>query len=260
MDLRLGGKKILITGGSRGIGIACASVFAREGAQPILVSRNAESLAAAAAAVRSVDGMAARTIAMDLALPGAAAKLAAEAGDVDILVNNAGAIPGGSLEQLDESRWRDAWELKVFGYINLTREYLCRMQAKKAGVIVNVIGMAGVSPKMDYVCGGAANASLIAFTRAVGAASVRDGVRVFGVNPSATKTDRIITLTQQRAATTLGDAGRWQELFRHLPFGRLMEPAEVANMVVFGCSPMAGYLSGTVIDLDGGQLYAPAAR
>jgi 3-oxoacyl-[acyl-carrier protein] reductase len=260
MDLQLGGKTVLITGGSRGIGIACASVFAREGAQPILVSRNAESLATAAAAIRADHGVAVRTIAMDLSAPGAAEKLAGEAGDIDLLVNNAGAIPGGTLEQIDESRWRQSWELKVFGYINLTRIYLPLMQAKRAGVIANVIGMAGASPRMDYVCGGAANASLIAFTRAVGAASARDGVRVFGVNPSATRTDRIVSLTRERAAATLGDAGRWQELFQHLPFGRLMEPVEVANLVAFGCSPMAGYLSGTVIDLDGGQLYAPAAR
>lgn len=260
MNLQLDGKRVLITGGSRGIGIACASAFAREGAHPVLVSRNAESLAVAVAALRNVNGIPVRTIGMDLALPGAAERLAEEAGEIDILVNNAGAIPGGDLERVNEQRWREAWELKVFGYINLTREYLRRMKAKKAGVIANVIGMAGASPTMDYVCGGAANASLIAFTRAVGAASTRDGVRVFGVNPSATRTDRIAALTQQRAATVLGDASRWQELFQHLPFGRLMEPSEVANMVVFGCSPMAGYLSGTVIDLDGGQLYAPAAH
>lgn len=260
MDLQLKGKKVLITGASKGIGLACARVFAREGALPVIVSRSADALAAAATALKGETGVAVRVIAADLSRPGSAKALAAEAGDVDILVNNAGAIPGGSLEQIDEARWREAWELKLFGYVNMMREVLPRMQAKKAGVIANVIGMAGVSPKYDYICGAAANASLIAATRAAGGASPRHGVRVFGVNPAATRTDRIMSLTKQRAETLLGDAGRWEELFQDLPFGRLKEPEEVANLVVFGCSPMAGYLSGTVIDLDGGQLYAPGKR
>ena len=260
MDLQLKGKSVLITGASKGIGLACARVFAREGALPIIVSRSAEALAAAAKAVQGETGVAVRTIAADLSRPGSAAKLAADAGDIDILVNNAGAIPGGSLEQIDEARWREAWELKLFGYVNLMREVLPRLQAKKSGVIANVIGMAGASPKYDYICGAAAHAALIAATRAAGGASPKHGVRVFGVNPSATRTDRILSLTKQRAQTLLGDANRWEELFQDLPFGRLKEPDEVANLVVFGCSPMASYLSGTVIDLDGGQLFAPSKR
>lgn len=260
MDLQLNGKKVLITGASKGIGLACARVFAREGALPVIVSRSADALAAAAKALQGETGVAIRTIAADLSRPGSAKKLAADAGDVDILVNNAGAIPGGSLEQIDEARWREAWELKLFGYVNLMREVLPRMQAKKAGVIANVIGMAGVSPKYDYICGAAANASLIAATRAAGGASPKHGVRVFGVNPAATRTDRIMSLARQRAETLLGDANRWEELFQDLPFGRLKEPEEVANLIVFGCSPMASYLSGTVIDLDGGQLFAPGKR
>ncbi len=260
MDLQLKGKSVLITGASKGIGLACARVFAREGALPIIVSRSAEALAAAAKAVQGETGVAVRTIAADLSRPGSAVKLAADAGDIDILVNNAGAIPGGSLEQIDEARWREAWELKLFGYVNLMREVLPRLQAKKSGVIANVIGMAGASPKYDYICGAAANAALIAATRAAGGASPKHGVRVFGVNPSATRTDRILSLTRQRAQTLLGDANRWEELFQDLPFGRLKEPDEVANLVVFGCSPMASYLSGTVIDLDGGQLFAPSKR
>ena len=260
MDLQLKGKTVLVTGGSKGIGLACARVFAREGALPIIVSRNAQALAAAAKALQDETGIAVRTIAADLSQRGSAEKLAAEAGEVDILVNNAGAIPGGSLEQIDEARWRESWELKVFGYLNLMRAYLPGMQARKSGVIANVIGMAGVSPKYDYICGAAANASLIAATRAAGGASPKHGVRVFGVNPAATRTDRIMSLTRQRAETLLGDASRWEELFQDLPFGRLKEPDEVANLVVFGCSPMASYLSGTVIDLDGGQLFAAAKR
>src|SRR6185437_16570627 len=100
----------------------------------------------------------------DLAEPGAAERMAEQAGAVDILVNNAGAVPGGSLEQVDEARWRAGWELKVYGFINLARCYFPRMREAGSGVIANIIGMAGASPRPDYIRGAAANAALIAFT------------------------------------------------------------------------------------------------
>lgn len=256
MDLRLSGKRVLITGASKGIGYACALAFAREGARPILVARSAEGLSKAGDALRQETGITAQTVAMDMSDGESADRLASQVGDVDILVNNAGAIPGGNLDQIDDGRWRESWELKLFGYIRLTREYLPRMEAAGSGVIANVIGMAGVAPRYEYICGGTANAALNAFTNAVGAASQRHGVRVFGVNPSQARTDRIVTLSKQMAEAQWGDADRWEELTHRLPFGRLLEPEEVANLVLFGCSPLAGYLTGTVINLDGGQLYA----
>jgi NAD(P)-dependent dehydrogenase (short-subunit alcohol dehydrogenase family) len=181
----------------------------------------------------------------------------AAAGEVDILVNNAGAIPGGGLDAIDDARWRASWELKLFGYINLTRGVLARMQARRAGVIANIIGMAGAAPRAEYVAGSTANAALMAFTQAVGGRSPEHGVRVFGVNPSPTRSDRMDGMLRAQAAERLGDAERWMELTRQLPFGRMAEPQEVADLTVFGCSPRAGYLSGTVINLDGGQMYAP---
>src|SRR5579885_2001338 len=120
MDLQLKGKTVLVTGASKGIGLACARAFAREGARPTLVSRSAEALAAAAKALKAETGIEARVIAADLSKSDAQKRVAEEAGDADILVNNAGAIPGGNLEQVDEARWREAWDLKLFGYINLT--------------------------------------------------------------------------------------------------------------------------------------------
>ncbi|PND32702.1 short-chain dehydrogenase [Achromobacter pulmonis] len=260
MDLQLGGKRVLITGASKGIGLACAIAFAREGAQPILVARDDAALRAASEAIGEHTGEPVQAHTLDLAQTGAAQRLAEMAGDVDILVNNAGAVPGGALEQVQDERWRAGWDLKVHGYIDLARHYYPRMRAAGAGVIANIIGMAGSAPRADYICGAAANASLIAFTRALGGEAPRHGVRVFGVNPSRTRTDRVLTLAQQRAQARWGDESRWQETLTDLPFGRLMEPAEVADMIVFGASPRAGYLSGTVIDLDGGGQYANQAR
>jgi NAD(P)-dependent dehydrogenase (short-subunit alcohol dehydrogenase family) len=171
------------------------------------------------------------------------------------LVNNAGAIPGGTVLDIDEDRWREAWELKVFGYINLVREVLPQMQAKKKGVIANIIGMAGAAPRNAYLCGSTANAALIAFTQAVGGASVAHGVRVFGVNPSPTRSERMQTMLQAQAQKKFEDASRWMELTQSMPFGRMAEPQELADLTTFCCSPLAGYLSGSVINVDGGQMY-----
>ncbi|WP_144637794.1 SDR family oxidoreductase [Bordetella genomosp. 13] len=259
MDLQLNGKRVLVTGASKGIGLACALSFAREGARPVLVARDAQALAEAAALVAQQTGVQAEVQACDLSEPDAAARLAQRVGAVDILVNNAGAVPGGTLAQVDDARWRAGWELKVYGYINLARLYYPDMRQAGGGVIANIIGMAGSAPRPDYICGAAANAALAGFTRALGAEGPRHGVRVFGVNPSRTRTDRVLALARQRAQARWGDPERWQETLAGLPFNRLMEPAEVADLVVFGCSPRAGYLSATVIDLDGGEQYAGRA-
>ena len=115
--------------------------------------------------------------------------------------------------------------------------------------------MAGAAPRNAYLCGSTANAALIAFTQAVGGASVVHGVRVFGVNPSPTRSERMQTMLQAQAQKKFEDASRWMELTQSMPFGRMAEPQELADLTTFCCSPLAGYLSGSVINVDGGQMY-----
>src|SRR5258706_1295246 len=238
MDLILAGKRVLVTGGSKGIGRACAEAFAAEGARVKIASRNP---------LPGPDAKAA-----DLSQRGAAEALAQWAGELDILVNNAGAIPGGDLLKVDEDTWRRAWELKVFGYINLTRVVYARMKQRKRGVIVNIIGSAGEKLDAAYIAGSTGNAGLMAFTRALGGASHADGVRVVGINPGPTATDRLITLYRQRAETLLGDAKRHEELFTNMSFGRPAAPEEIAAAVVFLASEKSAYTSGCILTIDGG--------
>ena len=245
MNLDLKGKSVLITGGSKGIGLACAKTFAAEGCRVHVASRNKATLESAAKAIRGEI----RMHATDLRDGNALRKLAEACADVDILVNNAGDIPGGTIEAVDEAKWRHAWELKVFGYVNLTRELFGRMKARKSGVIVNVIGMAGEHPSFEYLCGSVANAGLGAFTKAMGKGSTAFGVRVLGVHPPATRTDRIVPLMKAAAKEKLGDESRWEELIGTGSFGQMIEPEQVADMVAFLTAPRGGKLSGVMINL-----------
>lgn len=256
MDLQLKDKQVLITGSSRGIGLTIALAFAREGARPVLVARDRGNLEKAEQAFVQAGLAKPQALLVDLSRSGSADELRGLVPGIDILVNNAGAIPGGNLQEVSEARWRDAWELKVFGYINLIRAYLPMMQARRQGVICNIIGMAGAAPRADYICGATGNAALMAFTCAVGGDSMKHGVRVFGINPSPTRSDRMQGMLEQQAISRLGDASRWAELTGKFPLGRLAEPAEMAQLAVFCASPLCGYLSGSVINVDGGQMFA----
>ena len=252
MDLQLAGKRALITGGSKGIGRASAELLAEEGVDVILVARDPAVLAQAAAAVRARRQVAVRTIAADLSLDAEIVRVAQEAGEVDILVNNAGAIPPGTLTGVDNATWRRAWDLKVFGFISLCRLIYPAMAARKSGVIVNVIGAAGEKFPANYIAGATGNAALMAFTKALGRTSPADGVRVVGINPGATATERMEMLLRHRAQEELGSADRWLELCRGMPFGRAGKPEEIAAAVAFLASPRSGYTTGTILTIDGG--------
>src|SRR4051812_41010378 len=220
MKLNLEGKTALITGGSRGIGRAIAQELASAGCNLVLTSRNAADLAKAKAEIESKSGIKARTVAADLAMSTTVAQLAKDFAETDILVNNAGAIPGGTLNDVDEARWRSAWDLKVFGTINMTRAFYPAMKNRGGGVIINVIGNAARTRDPDYICGATANAGLTAFTESLGSRSLRDGIRIVGVSPGPTSTDRLVGLVEKRALEKFGDAARWPELFSGIPGGR----------------------------------------
>ena len=250
MDLNLAGRTAMITGASKGIGLGCARALAAEGVDVVLVARTGSALDVAARSIEAEFRVAARTHALDLADPGARAELAAAEPDIDILVNNAGAIPAGAIDQIGDDAWREGWDLKVFGYVDMCRHYLPRFEAAGAGVIVNVIGVGGQRPQPTYVAGAAGNAGLMAFSEALGSRSLRNGVRVLAVNPGLIITDRMGDMLRRRALDELGDADRWEELIPDDPAPGTVE--QVADVVTFLASDRAGHVSGTIVTIDGG--------
>ncbi|HSH91953.1 MAG TPA: short-chain dehydrogenase/reductase [Ramlibacter sp.] len=257
MDLELKGRSALITGASKGIGRAVALALASEGCLLHLAARGREELESVAREVVATGAPQPHIHACDLSQRGTAIALASECGDLDILVNNAGAIPRGTVSTIDEDRWRQAWDLKVFGTIDLSRAVLTGMRARRSGVIVNVIGMAGERNTADYIVGSSGNAALMAFTRGVGGASMDEGIRVVAVNPGPVNTERMESLLRQQAVEKFGDAQRWRECqdTSKLPAGRAAVPREIADVVVFLASARASYISGAVVPVDGGRSY-----
>ena len=257
MDLRLRGKTVLVTGGSKGIGFACADGFAAEGCRLHIAARNAADLEAARQRLMEQHRVEVVCHPCDLSRTDAVIALGRACGDVDILVNNAGSIPRARIDEVDSQGWRRAWDLKVFGYIDLTREIYAVMKARGSGAIVNIIGVSGERHRAEFIAGTSGNASLMAFTRALGAESVDYGVRIVGVNPGRVETERQLQHLEEAAQKTLGDRSRWKEIRDRmvggLPFKRSARPDEVGDLVVFLASERASYMSATVVTMDAGQ-------
>src|SRR5215469_11861791 len=255
MDLKLTGRSVLITGASKGIGLGIAKWFASEGVHPRLVARSGDVLAKEAEAIRKSAQVNVQTLAADLSDPAARRKVFETFPDVDIVVNNAGAIPGGTIEDVDEKAWRAGWDLKVYAHVDFTRMYLAKMKARRRGVIINIIGAGGEKLTYGYIAGSAGNASLMAFTRAIGGTSPDFGVRVLGINPGPVETDRIEFLARQRAIRQHGDESRWREGFARMPYGRPAKVDEIAAMATFLVSDLAAYISGTIVTIDAGMMH-----
>ena len=216
------------------------------------MARSADRIEKEAAAIGKETGVNVRTQAADLSGAAAREQIAHAFPDVDILVNNAGAIPGGSIDQVDEPAWRAGWDLKVYGYIGLTRLYLKKMKERRSGVIINIIGAGGERLDFELYCGAAGNAGLMAFTAPSAAPAPQFGV------PGARRQSGPGDDRPRRSARPKAGGGTlrrrecWRETFKKMPFGRPATCDEISASVVFLASDLCSYTSGTIVTIDGG--------
>jgi len=179
------------------------------------------------------------------------ARCAERFGHVDILVNNAGSARTGEFLKLSDETWLADWTLKFFGYVRMAREVLPHMQRARAGVIVNIIGAAALNPRASYTIGGAANAALNHFTKALADEGAQFGVRVVGINPGPILTERLLKMRGGLSPSS-GSQSDDEALRRMTPLGRVGKPEEVADLVMFLASARAAFIHGANITIDGG--------
>src|SRR5436190_22285323 len=257
MKLGLEGKVVLITGGSKGIGLACARAFASEGARVAIASRGKENLDRARQML-GTESLEVVTHAADFskAEEAHAAVAATERllGPIDILINCAGAANRYQINAYNAEAWQQGMNSKFFPQINAMDAIRPSMMQRKRGVIVNVIGMGGKSAQQVFLSGGAANAALMLTTVGWANALGNFGIRVNGINPGSTLTDRVQRGIQADAqAQGITEAEALERNQAKIPLGRFAEPEEVAAVALFLASEQASYVTGAIIPMDGGS-------
>jgi 3-oxoacyl-[acyl-carrier protein] reductase len=258
MDLQLNGKVALVTGGSLGIGKGIARVLAREGANVAICARRKDVLEATADEIRRESGRTVLAIPADLTRREDAERFvhgaARQFGRLDILVNNAGSAPGGVLESLDEDAWQQGLQLKFMGYVRCLRAALPIMKQQGGGRVVNLIGNDGVKDSYWEIVPGACNAAGQNLTKALAGQYGRFNITFVAVNPGPVRTERWDGLVKAMARDMKLSYEQADQLApRSIPLGRIAEVEEVANLVAYLASPLAHFVNGSMIEIDGGQ-------
>lgn len=256
MDLGLKGKKAIITGGSKGIGLAAATLLTAEGADVAIVARNKAALAEAAAAIKSKTGRDVVTVSADVSIETevnrAVAEIAEQLGGIDILVNNAGTAAAKPFQEVGTEAWAADLDLKLFGAVHFTREALLHMRRSGGGAIVNVTAIGGKTPSASSLPTSVSRAAGLALTKAMSKDLAPEGIRVNAVCIGLIRSDQIEKVWKNTAPDLT-----WEQFAaspRHdIPLGRVGNAEEAANVIAFLVSDAASYVTGTSVNIDGGK-------
>jgi NAD(P)-dependent dehydrogenase (short-subunit alcohol dehydrogenase family) len=257
MKLDLEGKVVIVTGGSKGIGLACARAFLAEGGRVAIVSRSPANLDAALRDLAAPAGVL-TAVPCNLSEKTAAKAMAAEVerrlGPVEVLVNSAGAAKRYLPEELNADAWHAAMDAKYFPYIHAMDAVVPAMAKRGKGAVVNIIGMGGKVATPIHLPGGAANSALMLAN--VGLANVYGpmGVRINAINPGATMTERLQEgLKVEAKSRGLSEAEVLAQRQAKIPLRRYATPEDIANLTLFLASDKASYITGAIVPMDGGS-------
>jgi 3-oxoacyl-[acyl-carrier protein] reductase len=258
VDLGLRGKACIVTGATRGIGLASVRMLVAEGARVLLVARDAEELGRVSAEV----GGGAAFLAADITDPGEDERIVAACaerfGSVDVLVNNAGTSFVRSLEELTDDDWQSQWELHVMGPMRLMRAAAPRMAAAGGGRIVNVCSSAGKRPSLTNAAYAVTKAAQLSLSRVFADRYAADAVLVNAVAPgpvaSPLWTDPGGLADQVAQGRGISRDEALEAQAAKVPLGRFAEPEEIAAVVVFLCSALASTVTGAAWSADGGTV------
>lgn len=247
------GKIVLVTGGSKGIGFACAKLFGEAGARLVISSRSQSNIEEALKILPNGIGFAA-DLSQDVEAAALVERIAREVGPIDILVNSAGAAKRSPPQELTPAFWRAAMDAKFFPTINVLDPVVKAMAARGHGVIINIIGAGGKVASPIHLAGGSANAALMLATAGLGSVYASSGVRIVGISPGLVETGRVaegMAADARLAGITLEAA--MERSVQKIPMGRLAKPEEVADLALFLASDKARYITGVTITMDGAQ-------
>lgn len=261
MDLGLNGKTALVTGASRGIGLAITRALSREGVSVVMVARTTESLKQAAMTLRAEldasNPVAVHPVAGDLGKREEVTRIAhtalARLGHIDILVNNAASSPTGPFFQLSDEDINDAWQIKALGYLRLIRAVAPAMMTRRSGSIINMTGSTSRTPALEYLHGSMINAAIVNFTRGIAHELAPYNIRVNAISPGLTKTEILRTSFEREARqrqVSVESAER--DRARGIPLNRLVAMDEIAALTLLLVSGHLPALTGEEIVIDGG--------
>jgi NAD(P)-dependent dehydrogenase (short-subunit alcohol dehydrogenase family) len=254
MDLGLDGKTVLVTGGSKGIGLACARAFLAEGARVAIVSRSKANVDEACSELKQSLGLVADLSDAGQAL-GIVERVTSEIGPIDILVNSAGAAKRTPPDELGPAAYRAAMDAKYFSYVNVIDPVVKQMAGRGTGVIVNIIGNGGKVASSIHIAGGAANAALMLVTAGLAHAYADKKIRIVGINPALTDTERVSEgLRADARHSGISEEEARQKSIARIPLGRMATPEDIANATLFLASDKASYITGVNITMDGAQI------